>query len=111
MKRYWWLAVIFLVAILSLAEPIFFKPLPVETRVVVNGTGYFNPYCHSETRYQRWNVLQAARLCKPMLAVNREGVIRKGGDYQASFLDGVYRVVLDGEEVFWFKARDVKKIE
>ena len=46
-----------------------------------------------------------------MLAVNRAGVIRKGGDYQASFLDGVYRVVLDGEEVFWFKARDVKKIE
>ena len=89
---------------------LFFKPLPVETRVVVNGEGYFNPYCHGETRYERWSAIESARLCQPTL-VNREGVIRQGGDYQESFLNGAYRVVLDGEEVFWFKAEDVKKIE
>lgn len=111
MKRSLGFVAVFLVVILLLAESIFFKPLPVETRVVVNGKGYFNPYCHGEARYERWNVLQSAQLCKPMLAVNREGVIRKGGDYQASFLDGVYRVVFDNGEVFWFKAGDVKKIE
>ena len=91
---------------------LFFKPLPVETRVVVNGEGYFNPYCHGEDRYKRWNVSQWSQLCQSVIAVNQEGVIRKGGDYQASFLDGVYRVVLDdGEKVFWFKAGDVKKIK
>ena len=99
------LAVIFLMELL-------FRPLPTETRVVVNGEGYFNPYCHGEARYERWSPIESARLCQPVLIINQEGVIRQGGDYQVSFLNGAYRVVLDdGEKVFWFKAGDVKKIE
>lgn len=103
------IAVILVVVFLT---GLFFKPLSVETRVVVNGKGYFNPYCHGETRYERWSAIESAHLCQPVIIVNQEGVIRQGGDYQVSFLDGAYRVVLDdGEKVFWFKAEDVKKIE
>ena len=96
------LAVIFLMELL-------FRPLPTETRVVVNGEGYFNPYCHGEARYERWSPIESARLCQPVLVVNEEGIIRKGGDYQAWFLNGAYRVVLDDGEVFWFKWENVKK--
>ncbi len=91
---------------------LFFKPLPVETRVVVNGEGYFNPYCHGETRYERWSAIESARLCQPVLIVNKEGVIRKGGDYQASFLNGAYRVVLEeGKEILWVKMEDLEKVK
>lgn len=71
------IAVILVVVFLT---GLFFKPLPVETRVVVNGEGYFNPYCHDETRYERWSAIESAHLCQPVIIVNQEGVIRQGGN-------------------------------
>jgi len=78
--------------------------------VVVNGYGVYNPYCYGDS-FLSWNAVQIELLCQPTAVSNKEGVIARGGDYDASILNGAYRVVLDegNPRILWFRVGEVKK--
>jgi len=101
MKGIGWLLAIGLLTLLfaSSIEPEYKEG----NRVTLNpeAIGFFSPDCSGEKAYVSFDPPTISRFCKTLAVPDQSGIIEKGGDYDAFFRNGCYRVRFNDGTVLW----------